>query len=290
MHSTPLAVLLALVSTIGYGAAFVLAQFALRTMPPWLGAAFSISTSTLLFWCMAPFLVDPAKADAGAALLFAGIGLFFPATVTLLTFESNRMLGPNVAGAVAGLGPVFAVLLALAVLGETLHGPQLLAIAAIVGGVTLMSRGQQRSVRTTASWMLVLPLGAAVIRGGVQPLIKLGFARWPDPVAAALIGYTVSVAVLIAAALIRNRGLPRGFDRRGAAWFAAVGVCNGAAVLSTYAALGQGPVTVVSPLVATYPLITVLLSRLFLKEEPIGRALLAAIALTVGGVILLILT
>jgi drug/metabolite transporter (DMT)-like permease len=46
----------------------------------------------------------------------------------------------------------------------------------------------------------------------------------------------------------------------------------------------------VSPIVASYPLITVLLSRVFLKEEPIGRQLLLAVAITVGGVILLIVT
>jgi hypothetical protein len=59
---TPIAVLLALSSTFGFGAAFVLTQVALRWMPPWLGAAVSVPTSTLLFWCLAPFLVDITKA------------------------------------------------------------------------------------------------------------------------------------------------------------------------------------------------------------------------------------
>jgi drug/metabolite transporter (DMT)-like permease len=290
VRGTPLAVLLALVATLGYGAAFVLAQFALRYMSSWLGAAFSISTSTLAFWCLAPFLIDITKTDIGAAGLFACIGLFFPAAVTLLTFESNRLLGPNAAGAVAGLAPVFAVSLALLLLGETLRLPQLLAIAAVGGGVMLMYRGQQQTFRASSIAMLAVPLAAAVIRGAVQPMIKLGFASWPNPVAAVVIGYTISAIVLIAAALVRTGGLPRGFDRRGARWFAAVGICNGLAVLSTYGALGQGPVTLVSPIVASYPLITVLLSHLFLKEEPIGRQLLFAVAITVGGVILLIVT
>jgi hypothetical protein len=83
----PIAVLLALSSTFGFGAAFVLTQVGLRWMPPWLGAAISVPTSTLLFWCLAPFLVDITKADVQAAVLFMCVGLLFPATVTLLNFE-----------------------------------------------------------------------------------------------------------------------------------------------------------------------------------------------------------
>jgi hypothetical protein len=72
-------------------------------MPPRLGAAFSVPTSTLLFWCLAPFLIDPAEVDLTAAGLFACVGLFFPAAVALSNFESNRLMGPNIAGAVGGL-------------------------------------------------------------------------------------------------------------------------------------------------------------------------------------------
>jgi drug/metabolite transporter (DMT)-like permease len=69
---------------------------------------------------------------------------------------------------------------------------------------------------------------------------------------------------------------------------AAVGICNGLAVLSMYAALGRGPVALVSPLVASYPLVTVLLSGALLKGERASLQLAAAVAVTVGGVVLLV--
>jgi drug/metabolite transporter (DMT)-like permease len=284
------AALLALGSTLGFGAAFVLTQFALRSVPPWLGAAFSIPTSTLLFWCLAPFSIDMTRADLGAAALFACVGLFFPAAVTLLNFESNRLMGPNIAGAVSGMAPVFAVLLAMILLGETLRAPQAFAIAAIAGGVMLMYQGQRPAFRPWSVWMLLLPLAAAAIRGIVQPVIKLGLERWPDPIAAVVVGYTISSAVLIGAALVRNGGFAHHFDRRGALWFAAVGICNGLAVLSMYAALGRGSVALVSPLVASYPLVTLLLSLAVLKQERISVQLMAGVAITVAGVVLLIVT
>jgi drug/metabolite transporter (DMT)-like permease len=287
---SPLAVLLSLFSTFGFGAAFVLTQFALRRMPPRLGAAFSIPTSTLLFWCVAPFSIDPAEVDLSAAGLFAGVGLLFPAVVTRLNFESNRLMGPNIAGAVGGLAPVFAVLLAVILLGEHLRLLQLFGIAAIVAGVILMYRGQWQAFTMRGLWLLVLPLGSSAIRGFVQPVIKLGLERWHSPIAAVVIGYTVSSAVLILAALVQGHTPEQNFDRRSALWFAAVGLCNGSAVLSMYVALGCGPVLLVSPLIATYPLVTLLLSFKFWRRERVDAQLIAAVTITVGGGVLLLVT
>jgi drug/metabolite transporter (DMT)-like permease len=224
-----------------------------------------------------------------AAILFICVGLLFPATVTLLNFESNKLMGPNIAGAISGLAPVFAVLLALALLGESIHVLQLFGIAAIVAGVMFMYGERRQNLQRWSSWMLSLPLAAAVIRGAVQPVIKLGLEHWPSPVAAVVIGYTISSAILIFAAFARDPRLVRRFDGRGALWFAAVGLCNGSAVLSLYAALGRGPVALVAPLVASYPLVTLLLSFIFLKHEHIGPQLVAAVAVIVGGVVLLII-
>jgi drug/metabolite transporter (DMT)-like permease len=288
--NSPLAVALALLSTFGFGAGFVLTQFALRWIPPRLGAAFSIPTSTLLFWCLAPFSIDPAEVDLSAAGLFAVIGLLFPAAVALLNFESNRLMGPNIAGAVSGLAPLFAVLLAVMLLGEHLRFWQLSGIGAIVAGVVLIYTGQCQAFTVKRLWLLALPLGASAIRGFVQPLVKLGLERWHNPIAAVVIGYTVSSAVLILAALVPSRTPEQSFNRRGALWFAAVGLCNGSAVLSMYSALGRGPVSLVSPLIATYPLVTLLLSVRFLKRERVDARLAAAVAVTVGGVVLLLIT
>ena len=286
---TPIAVILALSSTFGFGAAFVLTQVALRSMPPWLGAAVSVPTSTLLFWSLAPFLVDITKADMQGVVLFVCVGLLFPATVTLLNFESNRLMGPNIAGAISGLAPVFAVLLALALLGESIHVLQFLGMTAIVAGVMFMYRERRQNLQHWSAWMLLLPLAAAIIRGAVQPVIKLGLKHWPSPTAAVVIGYTVSSAVLIFIAFIHDPKLVRRLDRRGALWFAAVGLCNGLSVLSLYAALGRGPVALVAPLVASYPLVTLLLTFVFLKHEQIGPQLVAAVAVIVCGVVLLII-
>jgi drug/metabolite transporter (DMT)-like permease len=153
-----------------------------------------------------------------------------------------------------------------------------------------MYAGQCQAFTVRRLWLLALPLGASAIRGFVQPVVKLGLERWHNPIAAVVIGYTVSSAVLILAALVPSRTPEQSFNWRGALWFAAVGLCNGSAVLSMYSALGRGPVSLVSPLIATYPLVTLLLSVRFLKRERVDARLAAAVAVTVGGVVLLLIT
>ena len=72
----------------------------------------------------------------------------------------------------------------------------------------------------------------------------------------------------------------------GKLWFALNGICNGIGTLLLYAALGAGPVSLVAPLYATYPLFTVGLSVLFLGNVNDQRCAAGrrASALTVGGV------
>jgi drug/metabolite transporter (DMT)-like permease len=271
----------------GFGAGFVLTQFGLRWMVAWLGVAISILTSTLLFWCLAPFFVDPSDGNLKAVALFASVGLFFPGAAALLNFESNRLLGPNIAGALSSMTPVFAVLLAIVILGERIRGPQLLGLAAIVVGIGLMYRVQV-NLSARSLWLMALPLAAAAIRGAIQPVVKLGFEWWPNSIAAVVVSYTVSSAILIVSALARAGGRIPEIDHRGALWFAAVGLCNGLSVLAMYAALEYGPVAIVSPLIAGYPLVTLLLSRAFLEKDEVGPQLITGVTGAVCGVVLLL--
>ena len=287
---------LALGSAFCFGLALVLTQFGLRSMAAVQGAAVSIPVSAALCWCAVPFAVDFAGWRPEGALIFAAVGLLFPATVTLLTFEANRRLGPSVAGAVGNLAPLFAVLFAVIALGERLGPLKGAGIAAIVVGVTMLGLRRRNGGAGRTAWVeaaIALPLLAAVIRGAVQPAIKIGLASWGSPLAAVAIGYTVSSVIVLSVAALRLR-LARpmvarvALDRRGAAWFAGVGICNVAAVFTLYAALSRGPVTLVSPVVASYPLVTLGMSRLLLRSERPTRQVLLGVAMIVAGIVLLL--
>jgi drug/metabolite transporter (DMT)-like permease len=284
------AVLLALASALGYGLGLTLTQFGLRDVPPAAGAAISIPTSALLFIAAAPFGLAGATPAWTALPIFAAVGLLFPAAATLITFAANQRLGPVITGSLGNLAPVFAVLLAFVLLGEPIRIGQMFGLAVILAGVLALTAPRGGANAGWISWYVALPLVTAALRGFIQPVIKLGLAIWPSPYAAVLIGYLVSSAVVVAALRWRTGRWRPQASARGLAWFAGVGLCNGLAVLLMYAALARGPVTIVSPLVATYPLVTVAASALARHAvESQLRATLGA-ALTVVGVGLLLVS
>src|SRR5262245_30297207 len=279
---------LAFGSAFLFGLALVLTQLGLRDVSSLAGAAISIPSSTLLFICVAPFALGGTDIVWSAVPIFAAVGLIFPGTVTLLTFAANRLLGPVLTGTLGNLAPLFAVALAVTVLGEPLRAPQLAGLIVTVAGIALLTPGRGEAACRELSWYLLLPLAAALLRGVTQATIKLGLELWPSALAAALIGYLISTIVVLTAARVGTGRFVAKAPARGLLWFAGVGWCNGIAALLMYAALATGPVTLVSPLVATYPLVTVGLSLLVLRKITVSPRLALTVGLTVAGVALLI--
>jgi drug/metabolite transporter (DMT)-like permease len=275
---------LALGSAGFFGLALVLTQIGLRHLSPLRGGSVSIPTTTLMFVALSPLTIDTENFRADSAILFALAGLLFPAAVTLLTFEANRRLGPNLAGALGNLTPLFAVLLAIPLLGEAPGLGQLAGIGIILAGVLVLLWDPHRMPGHVLGWAVALPLLAALIRGLVQPVVKLGLESWPNPFAATLIGYLVSASVVLTFATLKEGRDVLRVPARGRLVFSAVGLCNGLAMLSMYAALAGGPIAVVAPLVACYPLATLLFGRLLLGAGGLGWRSAAGVAVTVAGV------
>lgn len=280
--------LLALVSAVFFGLALVLTQFGLRRLSPLRGAAVSIPATAVMFIALSPLVVDWSGWDLRAVAVFAAVGCLFPATVTVLTFQANRRIGPHLTGALGNLAPLFAVAFAAIMLGEVPRPGQGLGIGIIVLGATLLFTTRDGIGGDWPRWALLLPLVAALIRGLIQPAVKIGLQSWPDPFAAALIGYLVSSVVVVAMSTARERRGPLAGDRQGLLWFAAVGLCNGMAVLTLYAALARGPVALVAPLVASYPLATLAFGALLLGRVTLDRRVVLGVVVTVVGVAVLL--
>jgi drug/metabolite transporter (DMT)-like permease len=232
--------------------------------------------------------MDWAHWRADAVVLFAVVGSFYPAAVTLLTFVGNRRLGPTVAGTIGSITPLFAVLGAALFLGEAPGVRESLATAVIVVGTMALSKPSTGAVPGAARNALWMPWSAALLRALAQVLSKAGLALWTSPFAAAMVGYAISAVIVWTAGFLTERGAMPAFNRRGVAWFALTGILNGAAVLAMFYALTTGPVTIVAPVVATYPLFTLSLGALFIRHERTTLRLVVGVVLTVTGVVMLV--
>lgn len=128
-----------------------------------------------------------------------------------------------------------------------------------------------------ALWGLLsaLCLGSADFAGRFSGR-ALGAAR-------ALLGVLL-VGTLVVGGVLFARGLTLPLSAAGLAWGAAHGVSVMLMTLCFYAALARGPVTVVAPIVASYPVL-VLAFWVALGERP-STATWGAITLTLAGILL----
>lgn len=276
----------AVTAAAGLGAAMVTTRLGLRYTTPLAGAAIGVPSTTLMFWCLAPFLLDTGGFNLTAAGMFALVGLFFPAAVTLLTYTGNQRMGPTITSSVSCTTPMFALSGAILFLGEALTAGNVLGTAVIVLGMLVLTWSGGARARSWPLWAISLPFTAAAIRALAQVLTKAGLTLWSNPYAAGLIGYTVSAAVILVVA--RAGGAPKVTDRRAVPWFVATGFFNGSSLFLMYVALSKGQVSMVSPIVATYPLFTLALSMLILRHDRVTPRLAAGAVLTVAGVAVLL--
>ncbi len=272
-----------------FGLSLNLAQLGLRHMPVALGSMISIPTAGALFWLSAPWTADFSGWRNDAALLFLLVGLFYPAAVTILTFEATRYLGPNVTAALGNLAPVIAVIAGIVWLGETLGVLQFAGVAVLFVGVTLMTTNRNWGDAAWPMWALALPLTASLLRGLAQPLLKIGFGWWQNPRVATLLCYASSATVVIVVGLVRKRSSAAQFTQKGVAWFMLVGVGNGLATWCGIEAVARGPVSLVTPVVASYPLFTLAIGSVVLRRVKVSRDQAIGVALAATGVMVLVI-
>lgn len=284
-----MALIFAALSSLCFGLALVTGRIGLQELDARSGAAVSIPTAAILFILAAPFALDTGGFDLPAALLFATVGLVFPAVVTILTFRSNELLGPTITSAASGTAPLFAVLGASLFLGEQVPAQAAFSVAGVVAGIALLSWKKGGVVLRSGAvdWLLLWPIAGAVVRGLAQVGAKAGLHLWANPFAAGLIGYVVSSATVIGVDRLRGSKTSR-LTRRGIAWFVATGILNGGAVLLMYAGLNIAPVWTVVPIVASYPLITAIIGTIVLHDEKLSLRTASGAAITVAAIIYLV--
>ena len=137
---------------------------------------------------------------------------------------------------------------------------------------------------------LLYPLLAALCYSTNPILIKFGLRVSNEPVLGACIGMVASTVVYVVYFfLTKQAGALRVMPGWVGWYFAVAGLCSTLGVFTFFAAHQYIPASVVAPLTAVAPLVTITLSYFTLtREERVSSADLLGAALIVGGVILLV--
>jgi transporter family protein len=133
---------------------------------------------------------------------------------------------------------------------------------------------------------LLFATGAAIVRGINHTLGKWGLETMPNVFMAGFVSFSVSFCGALLVYRLRTGTLVVRLPREGLGYFILTGAIIAVAILCMYGGLVTGQVVVVSPIIAAYPLFT-LLTALMFKQESLSVKIALGVILVVGGVALI---
>lgn len=285
-------------SALSYAAVSIFARLGLQGISP-------IGSSLITMW----FSLLPAAAlalllawdDLAALPLSALPWLAALAAVNFLVARTLGLVSIDRIGAtrsttIRGTSAVFAAIFAIAITGERPGALVLLGTLVVVVGLAVaLERGGAPTAETdrrSALWGYLIAVGSAIGFGGTNVLARHLTESYGSPLMISALSMLFGIAMLSplggreALRSIRAlRSNPRFF-----VFTALTGLAAGIGVITMYYSVSVGPVTVVSPIIFSSPLLTIGLSLALIPEmENITRRLTFGTALTIGGVIMVVL-
>lgn len=285
MPEATAAVALSLAAACLFGISTVVAKRGLSTVHPQAGSLVVIGTVVILYLITSPLWMRSSDWFTPGFWIFVLNGFMHPFLSMYMAMEATSRTGPTVAATFSATAPLFAALTAVVFLGESLNSWIVLGTLATVVGVMTLSwspRGTGNLLRVA----LLFATGAAVVRGLNHTVGKWGLETMPNPVMASFVSFTVSFLCSVIFYRLRTGTLIVRLPRAGVRYFALAGAIIAAAVVCMYAGLATGSVVVVSPIIAAYPLFT-LLTALIFKQESLTVKLGLGTVLVVAGVALI---
>jgi drug/metabolite transporter, DME family len=283
MTSVPL---LAIAAAILFGVGGVLSRRGLQHANPLAAAVVSITVTTAFVWCLTLLSGPVSRLFTWRVWPFLVGGLVAPGLSRLMAFVGIDRIGVARTTSLMAAAPLFAVLIAMAFLGERPTPLLLLGAAAIVGGGVMLALRSRHETRWRRRDMVFPALGALgfALRDNLS---RWGLRDYGDSLAAAAAATLTSLALMwiCAAAWHTRLNVPA----TSLGFFALSGLSEGAAYLLMWRALSIGDVSVVSPVVNSYSIVTIALAAIFLRDlERVTWRITLAAALIVAGVALVV--
>jgi drug/metabolite transporter (DMT)-like permease len=260
------------------------------------GSLTVVAVDSLVYWLALFGLSWPtplAGVGPRAVGVFVAAGVFGTAVARLAVFAGVDRVGASINSAAISTRPLFATVLAVALLGEPVGPLTALGVVVVVVGLVALVLSKGGDLSGWRARDLLFPVSAAAVFAVGNVLRRFGFTSTAaTPLQAVAINELAALVVLGAYGVAANRDDVLAAPRASYAYFTGSGLLTAGALLSLYAAFAMdaGRVAIVDSLAATAPLFTTLFSALLLGEvERVTRGVVAGAALVVAGVVLITL-
>lgn len=280
-------VVLATLAAFLFGFTTVITRRGLNYLDAQTGSMVSIGATVLFYLLTSPFWMRAEDWFTIGFWIFVVNGLIHPLFSMYLSFEANRRIGPTISSTFCATAPFFAMLSAVLALGEDLTFMIAMGTLFTVTGVIVLSY-DRRGVTKIVKSALLLATGAAAIRGLNHTVGRFGLKLMPNPFMAGFVSFVVAFFCALVWYRFSKGNLPKPgqLNRRGIILLSMTGVGVGIAIWCMYGALAFGQVLVVSPIVAAYPMFSLMTSVMF-KEETVTRRIVAGVLIVICGVALI---
>lgn len=217
--------------------------------------------------------------------LFVAAGVVGTSLGRLALFFGIDYLGASINNAVLSTRPLFATIVAVAFLGETVSLQQAIGIVVIVVGLTILTTARGGDITGWASRHVAFPILGAAAFGVSNVMRRYGLTESPvTALEAVAVNETAGLVALAAyAAATRGRSIVD-VPRRSVGYYAVSGLFTAAAFMALFEALDRGAVSIVDPLYGTAPLFTTVFAYFMLKDiERVTAGVVAgAVTIVVG--------
>jgi transporter family protein len=245
------------------GSPVMLVVFAINAVTVWGG-----------YW-----LVFHRPVEQSFLYLYGFSAAFLSAWGYVFYYEALAKGNVSVVGTVTAAFPAVTVVLAWLFLGEHLLLPQKIAVFLIVASIVFFSYEKKTTPSEGKGWIMFMLL-SSLFWGGWAVVAKVAVDRIGQ---ANLLGSYACVgpAVWVPYWLFKTKGKLRvPLKALGRPELAVLCFCF--AAISMYGALARGYVSIVTPVVDLYPLVTILYARIWLKERITKYQGVALILILVG--------
>ena len=288
--------LLALLAALSFALSNVALYRGTRSASTRAAVMLSVFLGVPFFLVAAVATGDLQRVPWTAVALFAAGGVIHFVVGRSFLWAAIGMIGASRAVVFTSLSPVFALALAVVLLGESISALALVGAALVISGPLVAARPE------TVPAVEVRPAGPRWSRGmtfallgaicwGVSPIvIKAGLDRTDAVVTGTLISYVGAACVLAVRAAATDGLEPfRALDRNSLKWFVVAALLTNVAQFLNYAALSRGDVAITVVLLQLTPILVAGLTYLVSREiERVTRGVVVGGLLAVVGGILVV--
>jgi uncharacterized membrane protein len=276
---------LALCTALSYAAANVSVRRGLHHSSAATATLVSLIVHTVVLGAAVVFTGGAPDVAPLAVLLIAVTGVL-QTGMRLWHYMGIEKVGTSRAVTLRSTHPIFSVAIGATILQEQMTPEILIGTLLVVAGIIASSWHVESQIGTFRRQHLLFPIVTALITGIVHPIRRYAMVIADEPLFfAALVGpisLSCYASTLISPAM-RQRIV---WNPGSLTSFVAAGIFETLAVLFMLSAFVDGPVSLVSPIAATSPVWTLLMTVVFLRDlERINRYAVAGTLCVVVGVI-----